>query len=151
MTDLSTTYAKLDLVTKYAVKYSLDPALVCAVIEQESNWNPWAIRFEPAFYERYIAGKVTNTTEAHAQSTSWGLCQVMGATARESGFKGTYLSELCDLDTGVDVGCAVLQHKLDLALGDVHKGLLLWNGGGNPSYPDQVLARMSTYQTGGNP
>ena len=29
---------------------------------------------------------------------------------------------------------------------NVTKALLLWNGGGNPDYPAEVLARMSKYQ-----
>ena len=33
----------------------LEPALVCAVVEQESGWNPWAIRYEPAFFAKYVA------------------------------------------------------------------------------------------------
>ena len=52
--DLSTNDARLALAKKWATKYGLDPLIVCAVIEQESGWNPWAIRFEPAFEQRYI-------------------------------------------------------------------------------------------------
>ena len=33
----------------------LDAALVCAVVEQESGWNPWAMRYEPAFTMRPIS------------------------------------------------------------------------------------------------
>jgi soluble lytic murein transglycosylase-like protein len=35
------------LARKAAAAQSLDPALVCAVVEQESAWNPWAMRYEP--------------------------------------------------------------------------------------------------------
>ena len=52
--DLSTVDARKALVAKYAVKYGLDLAIVCAVCEQESSWNTYAIRFEPAFEARYI-------------------------------------------------------------------------------------------------
>jgi soluble lytic murein transglycosylase-like protein len=73
-----------------ALAHSLDPALVCAVVEQESAWNPWAIRYEPGFLARYVAplftaGKIS-ATEAYARSFSWGLMQVMGQVAREHGF-----------------------------------------------------------------
>ena len=37
-----------------ARSFSLWPELVCAIVEQESSWNPWALRYEPAFYARYI-------------------------------------------------------------------------------------------------
>jgi soluble lytic murein transglycosylase-like protein len=73
-----------------AIAHSLDPALVCAVCEQESAWNPYAIRYEPGFLARYVApiftaGKIS-ATEAYARSFSWGLMQVMGQVAREHGF-----------------------------------------------------------------
>jgi hypothetical protein len=32
-----------------ASAHGLDPALVCAVVEQESAWDAHAIRYEPAF------------------------------------------------------------------------------------------------------
>jgi soluble lytic murein transglycosylase-like protein len=39
----------LVLLARRAEEEGLEPALVCAVVEQESNWNPWAIRYEPRF------------------------------------------------------------------------------------------------------
>src|SRR5712692_6395106 len=87
-----------------AVKHALDPVLVCAVIEQESAWNPWAVRYEPGFLSRYVAplyaaGKLS-ATETYTRSMSWGLMQVMGQVAREFGFAGDSLPELCDPATG---------------------------------------------------
>jgi soluble lytic murein transglycosylase-like protein len=40
------------LARKVAAAQSLDPGLVCAVVEQESGWNPWAMRYEPAFFSK---------------------------------------------------------------------------------------------------
>jgi soluble lytic murein transglycosylase-like protein len=129
-----------------AAAHSLDPALVCAVCEQESAWNPWAIRYEPGFLARYVAplftaGKIS-ATEAYSRSFSWGLMQVMGQVAREHGFVDASLAELCDPDIGLDVGCRVLAHKLVAAGGSVERALQLWNGGANPDYAAQVLARL---------
>ena len=133
------------LARRVAHTHNLWPELVCAVCEQESGWNPWAIRFEPAFFERYVqplyaSGRISET-EARARAFSWGLMQVMGQVARESGFTGEFLPALCDPEVGLELGCQLLARKLALADGNVSKALLLWNGGGNPSYPDQVLAR----------
>jgi hypothetical protein len=102
----------IDLARQIACEHGLDPALACAVIEQESAWNPWAVRYEPAFLSRYIAPLYTagkfSPTEAYMRSMSWGLMQVMGQVAREFGFKEQSLAELCDPATGIEFGCRIL-------------------------------------------
>jgi len=137
------------LARRAAAAQSLDPALVCAVIEQESGWNPWAMRYEPAFFVKYVANLYTNNkisaSEAYARGFSWGLMQVMGQVAREAGFDGTFLSALCDPEQGLTTGCKVLRRKFDAMAGDAPRALLAWNGGGNPAYAAQVLARRSHY------
>jgi soluble lytic murein transglycosylase-like protein len=137
------------LARRIAQQHDLDPALVCAVIEQESAWNPWAMRYEPFFFSRYVAPLYTNNkvsaSEAYARGFSWGLMQVMGQVARENGFDAPFLSALCDPEQGISIGCRVLGKKLAAAKGDVTRGLLAWNGGGSPSYPAEVLARMPRY------
>ena len=138
------------LARKAATAQSLDPALVCAVVEQESAWNPWAIRYEPAFFGKYVAPLYTNNkvsaTEAYARGFSWGLMQVMGQVARESGFDGAqFLSALCDPEQGLAIGCKVLRKKMDAMGGDPQRGLLAWNGGANTAYPSQVVARRVHY------
>jgi soluble lytic murein transglycosylase-like protein len=137
------------LARKAAAAQSLDPALVCAVVEQESAWNPWAIRYEPLFFAKYVASLYTNNkisaSEAYARGFSWGLMQVMGQVARETGFDALFLSALCDPEQGLALGCKVLRKKIDAMAGDTMRGLLAWNGGGNPAYPAQVLARKPHY------
>ena len=139
----------VSLARKAALVHGLDPALVCAVVEQESSWNPWAMRYEPAFFAKYVASLYTNNkvsaTEAYARGFSWGLMQVMGQVARENGFTEAFLSALCDPANGIEIGCRVLKRKLDAMAGDVVRGLLAWNGGGNPSYAAEVLARRTQY------
>jgi soluble lytic murein transglycosylase-like protein len=46
--------ALTNLAKDQAKQFALDPALVCAVVEQESEWNPWAIRAEKGFETRYV-------------------------------------------------------------------------------------------------
>lgn len=128
-----------------AQAHGLDPALVQAVCEQESNWVPWAIRYEPAFEARYVDPLGLAPTEAFARGFSWGLMQLMGQVARELGFTG-HLASLCDPETGLEWGCKLLVNKLKGV--DLHTGLQHWNGGGNPNYADQVIARMSKYAAG---
>jgi soluble lytic murein transglycosylase-like protein len=139
----------LALARRAAAAQSLDPALVCAVAEQESGWNPWAMRYEPAFFAKYVANLYTNNkisaSEAYARGFSWGLMQVMGQVARETGFDALFLSALCDPEQGLATGCKVLRKKFDAVAGDMTHALLAWNGGGNPGYAAQVLARKPHY------
>ena len=141
----------IELARRIAFAHGLDPALVCAVIEQESAWNPWAIRYEPGFLSRYVAPLYTagklSATEAYTRAMSWGLMQVMGQVAREAGFEEASLAELCDPFVGVDWGCRLLAARLARAKGDVATALLAWNGGANPDYPAEVLARTRNYSS----
>jgi len=129
-----------------AARHALDPTLVCAVIEQESAWDTHAIRYEPAFRARYVAPLGLPPTEEVARSISWGLMEVMGQVAREHGFSVKFPSALCEPSAGLDIGCAVLAVKISSADGDVSRALTLWNGGANPDYAPQVLARVASYR-----
>lgn len=140
-----------EIVKNSSTHHTLDFALVCAVIEQESNWNTWAFRAEPAFDERYVKPLHKTPTEEWARSISWGPMQVMGETAREMHFDGEYLSELNDFQTGVEYGCLKLLKCLDRNNGDRYKALQRYNGGSNPIYAEQVVARMPKYLTVPNP
>jgi soluble lytic murein transglycosylase-like protein len=138
------------LAQRAAEAHALWPELVCAIVEQESAWNPWALRYEPAFYERYIApqiarGAIPDVTESRARAFSWGLMQVMGQVAREHGFVEASLASLCAPAVGLEVGCRVFAAKLGVAEGNVSRALLLWNGAGSREYPSAVLARTAHY------
>lgn len=137
------------LAQRTAETHELWPELVCAIVEQESAWNPWALRYEPAFYDKYVApqiarGEIAEVTESRARAFSWGLMQVMGQVAREHGFTGA-LASLCDPAIGLEIGCRVFAAKLAAAEGNVTRALLLWNGAGNRDYPAAVLARTVSY------
>lgn len=147
------------LIPIIADRYSLPATLVEAVIQVESGGNPWAIRYEPAFFKRYIQGKnhgvpkgISRDTEEMARATSWGLMQVMGQVARENGFADTFLSSLCDPALGIESGCQHLA-KMARALPAPEYGwaavCAAYNGGRgavrggedfiNPAYPAKVL------------
>jgi len=137
------------LARQKAADTGLRPELVLAIVEQESNFNEFAIRYEPAFMARYVGPaylrKEFSATEAYARAMSWGLGQVMGQTARERGFKGVYLSELCDPWNNLTVMCGILARNLERSAGDETKALLAYNGGANKDYPGEVLARVAKY------
>lgn len=149
------------LAKKFAAVHKLNPVLVCAVVEQESKWNPWVNRYEPAFEtnpkykDKIIAGaqvfvhsvtyEVSLPTEIKNRCDSWGLLQLLGQTAREFGAKCP-LPQLSDPEYGLDWGCTVLAKKINvMASGNVAAGLEHYNGGADAHYADKVFARMSSY------
>lgn len=140
-----------------AIKYGLDPALICGICEQETGdrkpdpatgreqWSTWAIRHEPGFDAKYIKPLHLADTEEVARSISWGLMQTMGESARELGYTG-HLAQCCDPATGLELGVRWFKMKLQKAGGDVSKALLFWNGGGDETYDEKVLARAEKYR-----
>lgn len=141
------TPALIALARQKASKYGLDGDLVCAVCEQESQWDPWAIRYEPGFFKEYEATMNVGISEKIARATSWGLMQVMGQTAREFGFKDAFLSLLCDPECGMEFGCKKLSACMGKTDNNVDAALLRYNGGANPAYSEQVRDRLKTYNS----
>ena len=148
---------KEELVTLAKAKareHGLDPALFCALVETESNWDRWAARYEPGFKKRYIDpiesidrfGATSYATEREHRSTSWGLCQVMGQVAREMGCEVRSLTELCDPETGLEYGAKRLAKALLRKGGDIREALLNYNGGSDTAYPDRVLDKVKSYE-----
>lgn len=113
---------------------------IAAIVLQESSGNPWSIRYEPGFFKRYIVKDLEElgATEAFARSTSWGLMQVMGQVAREHGFKGKFLSELCSPEAGLEYGVIHFAHFLKL-YGNAFDAVSAYNQGNNRSLGGQYL------------
>lgn len=125
----------------------VDPALLKALCHHESvDWQVWAVRYEPAFYEKYTKPMALSDTEEYTRAISYGLTQIMGETAREFGFKGKYLAELLDPAVNLQYGCQKLARCLKQHPGDVRAALNAYNGGGNQQYPDLVLQHLGEYQ-----
>ena len=142
------------LIQSAARLHGLPVRLVKAIVEVESGGNPWAVRYEPMFYSRYIQGKkihnippCSNATEERLRAHSFGLMQIMGATAREAGFKGAYLAELCEPDVNLEWCCRYLA-GLVKKHGGVEPAVAAYNAGSprkgidgrwvNQAYVDKV-------------
>lgn len=82
----------------------LKPALVRAIVQVESSGDPKAVRYEPAFYERYVKGSSYPQAEHRLLASSLGLMQVMGLVAREHGFCGP-LEQLFIPEVNLLYGC----------------------------------------------
>jgi hypothetical protein len=86
------------LIESIAAFHAIDPRWLTAIVTQESQWNMFAVRYEPAYQylyhpETYASGLISFATEINTQKSSWGLGQIMGALYREQGGKG-FMAEL---------------------------------------------------------
>lgn len=98
--------------------FGLDHNLVLAIISVESNFDRYAIRYEPTwsyFYKPESFSRlvgISEQTEAMLQASSIGLMQVMGTVARELEFKENLL-KLTQVEIGLYYGCKKLKSLAD--------------------------------------
>lgn len=138
--------------------FNVDPHLVFAIVEVESGWDHLAIRYEPAFnylfFPRTHAEKqrITQETEEVLQKCSWGPMQIMGAVARELGFKDSLLL-LSDPKVSILYGVKKLDqllHKYEevKAVSAYNQGSPRMTGGlfNNQRYVDKVYSAIEKYR-----
>lgn len=114
-----------------AESHNLDPYLFQALVEHESSYRPSAYRFEPGFWRRYLADKPEwQDAEPQRVAASYGLCQVMYATALEHGLSPNVEPEYLFLPlVNLDLGAKILRELLDRFGGDEVKALAAYNAG----------------------
>lgn len=130
---------------KWADVYHIPLSYLIALIQQESDGDPWAVRYEPKwrwflqvdYWARRV--KVTSPTERICQTMSWGLCQIMGSVSRELGHQGD-ISMLLDPDINIQLCCKKL-HLLYKKHGTWKKALASYNAGHPDSKAGQRYAR----------
>ncbi len=99
-----------------ATHAGLDPQLVLALIQVESNFRKYAV----------------------SRSGARGYMQVMPFWVGLVGRKG---DNLFSLRTNLRYGCVILRHYLEVEKGDLFRALARYNGSmGRPEYPNHVLA-----------
>lgn len=99
-----------DAVLKYSKEYKLDPIVVLAIIETESGYNPFAIRYEPGFKWLYSSEemafilRINKSLMIAMQKLSVGLMQPMLSVCNEYGFRGCFY-DLFNIDLNIMYGC----------------------------------------------
>lgn len=160
----------------YAAQWKLDPRLVRAIVCVESGGNPYAWRPEPRYRYLWDVAKgepfrlltVAERASEEApsdfpclagspnqewwgQQASFGVLQIMGAVARERGFKGLYLTELCNPSVNLEFGCSHLASLMDWANGDEDKACRAYNagrGGVHSSAADHYSRKVREFRQG---
>lgn len=100
-------------------KYDIPLNLILAIASIESRSYPYALRYEPGYFKRYVSqapetyGYTSMETERRALAMSWGSMQIMGGTARMMGFKGVSLAELVDPEVNLEFSVKYLAHLRD--------------------------------------
>lgn len=100
-------------VSEAASKYEICPRTLAALCLTESNFNPWAVRFEPKW--RYFSGlrrnaKKNNTTISTMRTLyqmSFGLCQIMGGRYYDEGGQGLP-TELFDPEVNLEYAAKIV-------------------------------------------
>jgi soluble lytic murein transglycosylase-like protein len=109
----------LRTVHRHATVTGVQPELVLAVIDVESNFDRFAI----------------------STATALGLMQVMPFWVPELGYQDK--NQLFDVEINVLLGCRILKYYLDLERGDLVRGLARYNGSvGKRWYSDRVIERL---------
>ncbi len=128
-------------IERAAARESLPPALIAAVIQEESRFNPWAtraeaqylrsrsVRRESARFARQHRLGPTAYTELLDRSRSYGLMQVMGETAREQGFTAPFLAELYVPANAIAHGAKLLAQLLRRYHNDTLSAISAYNQG----------------------
>jgi soluble lytic murein transglycosylase-like protein len=110
----------LRTVHRHATVTGVEPELVLAVIDVESNFDRFAI----------------------STATALGLMQVMPFWVPELGYQDK--NQLFDVEINVLLGCRILKYYLDMERGDLVRGLARYNGSvGKTWYADRVLQRLA--------
>ena len=111
----------LKTVHHQATRAGVEPELVLAVIDVESNFDRFAI----------------------SSATALGLMQVMPFWVPELGYQDK--NQLFDIEINVLLGCRILKYYLDMERGDLLRGLARYNGSvGKRWYSDRVIERLRT-------
>jgi soluble lytic murein transglycosylase-like protein len=129
------------VITEIASKYTIEPALIKAVIKTESNWDVNASRFE-----------------AHKGDASWGLMQLMLATAKDV-LKNPNLTttQLIQPKVNIEAGTRLISQNLN-RWGSLKNAVAAYNAGSprlksgtseyvNQHYVDKVMKNYNVYKT----
>ena len=121
-----------EIVDKWCTELQVSQSLILAMIQQESGGNENAVRYEPAYEQRYILNNKTWLDRCRAggftskeAATSYGLMQIMFPTAWN--YNVTKPKELFDPSTNIRVGTAIMAGRLKKYT--IEDALVTYNGG----------------------
>jgi len=172
--------ALMDLARGECRRQGVSLPLILGIINTESSGNPWAYNPEPKYKWLWSCKRqqpfraitkheecseypppdfpaphpsVDPDAEWWGQQASWGLMQVMGAVAREMGFAGPYLTELCDPEVNLRIGCAKVVRLLktwgdpEMAASAYNRGAIAYRPGTKEFVNQAYVTKVMTEAT----
>ena len=136
------------IIREMSLKYGIDEALVKAIIKTESNWDVNASRYE-----------------AHKGDASWGLMQLLLATARGVlGNNNLTTTQLIQPRVNIEAGTKLMAQNIARYKGIIPDAIAAYNAGStrfnktkgkeheyvNQEYVDKVWKNYSIYKTLGS-
>jgi len=126
--------------------------LVLAIIEQESSFEPYAIRYEPKLSNKYIQDpkkhkpkNCSYDTEVFLQKCSFGLMQIMGFNARVYGMTG-WLTKLFSPFENLTYGIKHLDYlENKRKIKNLERLMGAYNGQNNEQYVRSVMTRYEKF------
>lgn len=127
------------IINEMGQKYNIEPAMIKGIIKAESNWDVNASRFE-----------------AHKTDASWGLMQVMLATARGVlNIPDMTTTQLINPRTNIEAGTKLLADNWT-RFGNLRDAVAAYNAGTprlgtdgkyvNAAYVDKVMSNYDRYK-----
>lgn len=132
------------IIKEMGAKYNIEPALIKAHIKQESNWDVNASRFE-----------------AHKGDASWGLMQLLLATAKGVlGNPNLTTTQLINPRVNIEAGTKFIAQNWE-RFGNIKDAIAAYNAGSprlipgtnkyiNQDYVDRVWSNYNLYKTMGS-
>jgi soluble lytic murein transglycosylase-like protein len=147
---MNTTPWYRELAQDAAARHGLDWWLVEAIVRVESSGNADAFRHEPGFWRRYMQDKPQwREAVSRRVASSYGLMQVMYATAVEHGYVGEP-EGLFIPAASLEFGCRYVESLRDWSARNWPQALAAYNAGrGNwqseegQAYAEKVLAEFA--------
>lgn len=128
------------IINEMGLKYNIEPAMIKGIIKAESNWDVNASRYE-----------------AHKGDASWGLMQLLLATARGVlGISGLTTTQLIQPRVNIEAGTKLMAQNWD-KFGNLRDAVAAYNAGTprlgkdgkyvNAAYVDKVMKNYERYKT----
>lgn len=130
----------LRMVVDACIKHNLEPQVVCAFIDVQSQWRPGNAEYTPIDYQHNMA--YPDPQEGQFRAMRWGLMGIQGEFARQNGYNGR-LKDLLDPNVNISFGCELLAK---LYTNGLINALLAWNNLHDRAIVRETLVKAKEYE-----